>query len=492
MTITSNILRRDYTANGVNTTYAFDFPIFYESNTTPKFSLEVIVADTTGAESIKIETTDYTITYNTTDYVNGVINQGNVVFGTAPLNNYKVSLLRKVNFTQNNDITTSGSDALPGTALEGSLDKLTLMLLEQKENLNRVFKLPKSSSLSNIEFPIGANQANQVIAVNNAGDNLTTKDLADVGLAPVSTFAKTLLDDTTASEARTTLDAQQLNANLTALAGLLGASNKLPYFTGSGAMALRDLLATTTTQGIAFLSNPITISNNATDANNDIDFSAGNFQFSDGSGQAVATALTKRLDASWTAGNNQGGLDTGTIANSTWYHCYAIHNLTSGVSDAIFSANATTPTLPSGYTKYKYLGSVLTNVSGNIIAFTQNNNEFKWTVPFSENFDATITTSNKTLTLTVPPVLIKPNVSCYWQGGSVGTRVERLEFTSNLTGVYYMQAITFGSNTAFPHYFDTVINKMIINNKNILYKATVGGAGGTGFCYTNGYHNLSL
>lgn len=235
MTITSNILRRDYTANGVNTTYAFDFPIFYESNATPKFSLEVIVADTTGAESIKIETTDYTITYNTTDYVNGVINQGNVVFGTAPLNNYKVSLLRKVNFTQNNDITTSGSDALPGTALEGSLDKLTLMLLEQKENLNRVFKLPKSSLLNNIEFPIGASQANQVIAVNNAGDNLTTKDLADVGLAPVSTFAKTLLDDTTAFEARTTLDAQQLNANLTALAGL-------PSYK-----------ATTTTQGVAYL-----------------------------------------------------------------------------------------------------------------------------------------------------------------------------------------------------------------------------------------------
>ena len=245
MTITSNILRRDYTANGVNTTYAFDFPIFYETNATPKFSLEVIVADTTGAESIKIETTDYTITYNTTDYVNGVINQGNVVFGTAPLNNYKVSLLRKVNFTQNNDITTSGSDALPGTALEGSLDKLTLMLLEQKESLNRVFKLPKSSLLNNIEFPIGASQANQVITVNNVGDNLTTKDLADVGLAPVSTFAKTLLDDTTASQARTTLDAQQLNANLTALAGLTGATNKIPYFTGAGAMAVRDLKSPT-------------------------------------------------------------------------------------------------------------------------------------------------------------------------------------------------------------------------------------------------------
>lgn len=368
MTITSNILRRDYTANGVNTTYAFDFPIFYESNATPKFSLEVIVADTTGAESIKIETTDYTITYNTTDYVNGVINQGNVVFGTAPLNNYKVSLLRKVNFTQNNDITTSGSDALPGTALEGSLDKLTLMLLEQKENLNRVFKLPKSSLLSNIEFPIGASQANQVITVNNAGDNLTTKDLADVGLAPVSTFAKTLLDDTTASQARTTLDAQQLNANLTALAGLLGASNKLPYFTGSGAMALRDLLATTTTQGIAFLSNPITITNNVSNPNTQMDIGAGIVNYDNGSGQLLCQAITKTLQASgaWTAGTNQNGLDTGARANSTWYNIFEIVKNSDNTSDILYSLSRTAPTVPSGYTLVAWIGAIRTDASGNI------------------------------------------------------------------------------------------------------------------------------
>jgi hypothetical protein len=253
MTITTQTLRKDYTANGVNTTFAFDFPIFYESNATPKFSLEVIITDTLGVEATKIETTDYTITYNQTDYLNGVIAQGNVVLNIAPTLNYKVSILRKLNFTQNNDITTSGTDALPGTALEGSLDKLTLMLLETKENLNRVVKLPKSSILTNIEFPIGASQANQVIAINNDGNNLTTKDLADVGLAPVSTFAKTLLDDLTAAQARTTLDAQQLNANLTALAGLTGALNKLPYFNGLGSMVLRDLFATSTIQGISYL-----------------------------------------------------------------------------------------------------------------------------------------------------------------------------------------------------------------------------------------------
>lgn len=391
MTITSNILRRDYTANGVNTTFAFDFPIFYETNSTPKFSLEVIITDLAGAETTKIETTDYTITYNTTDYVNGVINQGNVVLNTAPTLNYKVSILRKLNFTQNTDITTSGSDALPGTALEGSLDKLTLINLEIKENLNRVVRLPKSSSLTNIEFPIGSSQANQLIAINNDGTNLTTKDLADVGLAPVSTYIKTLLDDTTASQARTTLDAQQLNANLTALAGLTGATNKLFYFTGSGAMALQDRLATTTNQGVSYLNNPITIANNATTPNTKIDFLAGVVTFDDDSGQINTSAMTG--DLANTFGTSDGMLDTGTKASTSDYSLFAIYNPTTGVVKPLASLSRTAPTMPSGYTKKDYRGKILTNASGNIIGFLQYKDRFEivGTYPFKQ-FPANTTT----------------------------------------------------------------------------------------------------
>jgi hypothetical protein len=405
MTITSNILRRDYTANGVNTTFAFDFPIFYETNSTPKFSLEVIITDLAGAETTKIETTDYTITYNTTDYVNGVINQGNVVLNTAPILNYKVSILRKLNFTQNTDITTSGSDALPGTALEGSLDKLTLINLEIKENLNRVVRLPKSSSLTNIEFPIGSSQANQLIAINNDGTNLTTKDLADVGLAPVSTYIKTLLDDTTALQARTTLDAQQLNANLTALAGLTGASNKLFYFTGSGTMTLQDRLATTTNQGVSYLNNPITITNNASDANNDIDFSAGNAPLDDGSGQVLlSSTLVKRLDASWVAGTNQGGLFSGTKANSTKYYLFAITNGT--INDAGFDISPTGANIPAGY-KGSYRGMIKTDSSGNILAFKQNKNKFLFASQITE-YSGTVASTYTNLTSSNVP--LKDNI----------------------------------------------------------------------------------
>ena len=127
--------------------------------------------------------------------------------------------------------------------------------------------------------------------------------------------------------------------------------------------------ASQTVAGISYINKQITIANNVTDANNDIDFTSGTFTFSDYTGMASVGAMTKRLDASWTAGTNNGGLDTGSKANSTWYHSYAIYNPTSGVSDFIFSTNATTPTLPSGYTKYKLIESIYVLSSGAIMSF---------------------------------------------------------------------------------------------------------------------------
>jgi hypothetical protein len=482
MTITSNILRRDYTANGVNTTFAFDFPIFYETNSTPKFSLEVIITDLAGAETTKIETTDYTITYNTTDYVNGVINQGNVVLNTAPILNYKVSILRKLNFTQNTDITTSGSDALPGTALEGSLDKLTLINLEIKENLNRVVRLPKSSSLTNIEFPIGSSQANQLIAINNDGTNLTTKDLADVGLAPVSTYIKTLLDDTTALQARTTLDAQQLNANLTALAGLTGASNKLFYFTGSGAMALQDRLATTTTQGVSYLNNPITIANNATTPNTKIDFGGGVMNFHDGSGQATASPLTKILQSSgsWTAGNDQNGLFSGAKANSTWYFLFAIYNPTTGVVDFGFDTNITATNRPVVYTKYQLLHASKVDVNGNILAGTYFKDGWFWYNTRQGEYDSTAIT-NSNLTLGFYP----PNLSGFAHftansnmGGSTGAR--RIRIGASASNFSIDTGFTYGDS-----YVSSGSGFTSVNSSNQVYIITNGT--GSSQLYINGF-----
>ena len=160
--------------------------------------------------------------------------------------------------------------------------------------------------------------------------------------------------------------------------------------------------ATNTIQGISYLPQKITIANNSSDVNNDIDFSGGNFVFSDFSGQAYVPAMIKRLDANWTAGTNQGGLDTGTKANSTWYYCYVIYNPTTQASDFLFSASIVTPTLPSGFTKLKYIGSILTNSSGNIILFKQVGNYFYFNNIYDASPSSPSSGAYSNYTLSVP------------------------------------------------------------------------------------------
>ena len=420
MSITTQTLRKDYTANGVNTTFAVDFPIFYESNASSKFSLEIITTDTSGIETVKVETTDYTITYTAIE--NGIIQSSNVVFNVAPTNGHKVSILRKVNLTQNAKFTSTGTEKYSGKAVESALDKITLQVLQIQEALNRVVRLPKSSQLTNIEFPINANVADEVIVVNSAGDNLSTKNLIDVNLAPVSTYMKTLLDDNTSSQARATLDAQQLAANLSTLAGLASvanlsnfanltpASNKILIINGSGTMAFQDRLATTTNQGVAYLNNPITIANNVASPNDTIDFGAGTYITLAGN-QIYLPAITKKIQStgSWTAGTGQNGLDTGARSASTFYRTYVVQNNSTLAYDIVFSVSYLSPTIPSGYTNLGLLDYALirVNASTNIAPAKWDANNKRIVLGSDQSilvFSSTAGSGNTTIVSTTEPL----------------------------------------------------------------------------------------
>lgn len=167
--------------------------------------------------------------------------------------------------------------------------------------------------------------------------------------------------------------------------------------------------ATTTVKSVSYLPSATTIANNVSDANNDIDFPAGVFQVSDGSNQGVATAKTKRSDATWAAGTGNGGMAAGvTKSANTWYHCFNLLNPLTGATDDGFDSSVTATNLladaaviAAGFTKYFLVESIRTDGSANILGFKQNGNTMQFTTPIVDT-TTTITTSRATYTLKTP------------------------------------------------------------------------------------------
>lgn len=121
------------------------------------------------------------------------------------------------------------------------------------------------------------------------------------------------------------------------------------------------------------------ILSNDTDTDYDINITAGVASDSANAKYLNLTSeITKQIDATWAEGNDAGGLFTGTVATSTWYHVFIIEKDSDGTIDAGFDTSVTAANIPSGYTAYRYTGSVLTDGSANIIAFRQIDNFIYW------------------------------------------------------------------------------------------------------------------
>lgn len=103
----------------------------------------------------------------------------------------------------------------------------------------------------------------------------------------------------------------------------------------------------------------------------------------------LASSMAKTTSA-WAAGTGNGGkLSAAAIANSTWYYWYLLYNPSTGAVDVGFDVSATSPTLPSGYTQFRYIGAAFTNGSAQWTKFVQDGDLFKWDAP---PLDVNITT----------------------------------------------------------------------------------------------------
>lgn len=124
-----------YTGNGSTTAFAYTWRVLLKTD------IEVLVAGV-----VKTVDTDYTVTGL------GASGGGSVTFVTAPANAATVTLLRKQPVSQASDYVPN--EAFPAERIEKDLDKLAMQSQQQKEALDRAIKLPKTSTLSGIDFPV--------------------------------------------------------------------------------------------------------------------------------------------------------------------------------------------------------------------------------------------------------------------------------------------------------------------------------------------------
>lgn len=151
----------------------------------------------------------------------------------------------------------------------------------------------------------------------------------------------------------------------------------------------------------------LTLSNNAGDATNDIDFAAGSARNStDFQNLVLASAMTKQLDVAWAAGSAAGGRMSAAAIADTTYHCFIIGK-PDGTTDVGFDVSATAPTLPTGYTTFRRLGSIM-RISGAIKAFTQLGDRFTWAISVLD-LSVAVARAMAVLAVTIPlGVVVRP------------------------------------------------------------------------------------
>lgn len=115
----------------------------------------------------------------------------------------------------------------------------------------------------------------------------------------------------------------------------------------------------------------------------------------------ITSAFTKGLGA-FAVGTGNGALDTGTIAANSWYHVHIIRRDSDAAIDFLLSLSPTAPTMPSGWVARRRIGSLRTNASSQLIAFTQLDDLFLWDVPVADVSAVNPGTAAVSRTLTVP------------------------------------------------------------------------------------------
>lgn len=168
MSFTNQTKKNTYSGDGVTAAFAFSFPILAETD------LLVQIKDTNGTVTSKTITTHYTVSgtgnrTGLTDYTSGTVT---FTAGNIPAATDTVIIKRNIQGTQETDYTEKG--AFPAETHERALDKLTMLHLQQTEDIDRSLKV--DSAVSGFDGTLPTPVAGKFIKVDSAGTGLELSD----------------------------------------------------------------------------------------------------------------------------------------------------------------------------------------------------------------------------------------------------------------------------------------------------------------------------
>lgn len=188
MTVSSELNRKQYTGDGVTTSFATSPVVFFETSDLVVYA----VTTATGASTTLTENTHYTVSGGSGS--TGTVNLagGSSPYG-APSASQTLVIVRDVPLTQEVDLVQN--DASDAEVMEDSLDKLTMISQQLSARLDRSFVLA-DSDVSGVSVEIPTPTASRVLGWNSDGDGLTNYSASSLGAEVLTTaFTESLLDD---------------------------------------------------------------------------------------------------------------------------------------------------------------------------------------------------------------------------------------------------------------------------------------------------------